>query len=144
MGIYGKKKVFVSFDYEKDRNYYYLMKAWIANDSFEFVFSDYTSREIKSDSVSVVKAALTHKIKEADYTLVLIGEDANRRHPDFLEIGYRNWQNFEVAKSREAHKKLVAVSLNCNYEWPEELRGAEAAWARTFACDAVMRALDKA
>jgi len=52
----AKKKVFVSFDYEKDRNYYFLMKAWDANTDFEFSFSDYTSKEIKSDSIPVIKA----------------------------------------------------------------------------------------
>jgi len=34
-------EIFVSFDYEKDRRYYYLMNAWDANSDFEFVFSDY-------------------------------------------------------------------------------------------------------
>lgn len=141
--MYGKK-VFVSFDYEKDRHYYYLMKAWDANSSFEFSFSDYTSREIKSDSIPVVKAALTRKVNEADYTLVLVGADANRTHPDHRQIGHRNWQNFEVAKSREAHNRLVAVSLCPNYEWPEELRGVGATWARSFTEDAIIRALNEA
>lgn len=57
----SKKKVFVSFDYENDREYYYLMKAWNANPKFDFVFSDYSSREIQSDSVSVVKSCLSKK-----------------------------------------------------------------------------------
>ena len=26
----AKKTVFISFDYENDRNYYYLLKAWAA------------------------------------------------------------------------------------------------------------------
>ena len=45
----AKKKVFVSFDYEKDKQYYFLLKAWDANSDFDFSFSDYTSKEIKSD-----------------------------------------------------------------------------------------------
>ena len=61
----AKKKVFVSFDYEKDKNYYYLMLAWNENPNFDFVFSDYTSKEIKSDSVSTVKRALSRKIGES-------------------------------------------------------------------------------
>lgn len=80
---------------------YYLLKAWDANSNFEFSFSDYTSREIQSDSIPVVKANLTKKIKEATYTLVIVGEDANKLHKDHKEIGYRNWQNFEIAKSKE-------------------------------------------
>ena len=37
------KKVFVSFDYDNDKHYYYLLKGWDANKSFKFHFSDYTS-----------------------------------------------------------------------------------------------------
>lgn len=35
-----KKKVFVSFDYEKDRRYYYLLKAWDENSDFVFTMVD--------------------------------------------------------------------------------------------------------
>ena len=37
-----KKKVFVSFDYDHDRNYKYLLQAWDANPEFDFVFKDQT------------------------------------------------------------------------------------------------------
>ena len=40
MEVTMKRKVFVSFDYEKDKEYYYLLKAWNANDDFDFEFSD--------------------------------------------------------------------------------------------------------
>ena len=42
----AKKKVFVSFDYEKDRNYYFLLKAWDSNSDFEFTMTDMTPNEI--------------------------------------------------------------------------------------------------
>ena len=76
------KKVFVSFDYEKDKHYYFLLKAWDANSDFEFSFSDYTSKEIQSDNIAVIRANLTKKINEATYTLVIVGADANRGHKD--------------------------------------------------------------
>ncbi len=77
----SKKKVFVSFDYENDRAYYYLMKAWDANPKFDFVFSDYSSREIQSDSVSVVKACLTKKIKTSYIKSSPILEHLGNEHP---------------------------------------------------------------
>lgn len=140
----AKKRVFVSFDYENDRNYYYLMKAWDANSDFQFVFSDYTSREIKSDSVSVVKGCLTKKIKEATYTLCIVGAEVNKRHPDSVEIGYTNWQNFEVARSVQNGNKIVAVKIDRRYESPEQLLRVGASWAFGFNQESVIAALDRA
>jgi 3-deoxy-D-arabino-heptulosonate 7-phosphate (DAHP) synthase len=140
----AKKKVFVSFDYEKDKQYYYLLKAWDANSNFEFSFSDYTSREIQNDSIPVVKANLTKKIKEATYTLVIVGEDANKRHKDYLEIGYKNWQNFEIAKSKENVNKLVGVKIDKSYSSPDEILNAGASWALSFTQEKIIEALNNA
>lgn len=140
----AKKKVFVSFDYEKDKRYYYLMSAWDSNPNFDFVFSDYTSKEIKSDSVAVVKRALSRKIGESTYTLVIIGEDANKRHPDSYEIGYRNWQSYEIAKSVERGNKIIGVKLHSIYSAPSEMLGIGASWASSFSMDKIIAALNNA
>jgi hypothetical protein len=140
----AKKKVFVSFDYEKDKSYYFLLTAWDANPDFDFSFSDYTSKEIKSDNVAVIKANLTKKINEAIYTLVIVGADANKKHKDAAEIGYKNWQNFEVAKSKNNGNKLVGVKIDKSYESPEELLNAGANWALSFTQAAIIDALNKA
>ena len=128
----AKKKVFASFDYENDRRYNLLLTAWNDNPYIDFVFSDYTSREIHSDSVPMVKACLTKKIKEATHTLCIVGAEANKPHADRREIGYRNWQNFEVARSAELGKHVVAVELDSSFESPEELLGIGASWAYSF------------
>lgn len=140
----AKKKVFISFDYENDKHYYYLMKAWDANSNFEFIFSDYTSKEIKSDDVSVVKRALSRKIGESTYTLVIIGEEANQEHEDCEEIGYRNWQNYEIAKSVERGNKIVGVKIDKTYDSPEEILGIGASFAYSFTQDKIIEALDNA
>ncbi|MDR1884005.1 MAG: TIR domain-containing protein [Prevotella sp.] len=140
----AKKRVFVSFDYEKDRQYYFLLKAWDANSDFEFSFSDYTSKEIQSDSVPVIKANLTKKIKEATYTLVIVGSDANKRHKDAAEIGYKNWQNFEIAQSKANSNKLVGVKIDRSNESPDELMNSGATWALSFTQTAIIDALNKA
>lgn len=140
----AKKKVFVSFDYENDRRYYYLMKAWDANPYFDFVFSDYSSREILSDSISVVKACLTRKIREATHTLCIVGAEADKLHRDSHEIGYRNWQNFEVARSAENGNRLVGVRIRSTYRAPEELRYVGAEWAYSFTQADIIVALNKA
>ena len=140
----AKKKVFVSFDYEKDRNYYFLLKAWDSNSDFEFTMTDMTPNEIKSESVAVVRRALSRKINEATYTLVIIGEEANKLHPDHVEIGYRNWQNYEVAKSYELGNRLVGVIIDNSYEAPEELYGKGAKWASSFSQPSIIAALNQA
>ena len=105
----AKKKVFVSFDYENDKHYKFLLESWDANPKFEFKFSDKSAHEIKTDDIGRVKAGLTRKIKDATYTLVLIGKYANKKHPDSDLIGDINWINWEINKSKELGNKLGPV-----------------------------------
>ena len=140
----AKKKVFVSFDYENDKYYKFLLEAWDANPDFDFSFSDLSSKEIQSWNISVIKAALSKKINQATYTLVIVGKYANSRHKDYKEIGYKNWLNFEIAKSKENGNKLVAVKINREYSSPDELLGSGATWAMSFTRDAILKALNEA
>lgn len=138
------KKIFVSFDYENDRKYKYLLEAWNKNSEFEFEFDDKSSKEINSWNIPTIKAVLSRKINEADYTLVIVGKEANKLHKDRNLIGYRNWQNYEIAKSKESGNRLVAVKLNSNYESPNELLGVGARLAYSFTEDAIMKAVKNA
>ncbi len=140
----AKKRVFISFDYEDDNYYRNLLSAWDANSNFEFTFRDLTPSEIQSWSVDRIKAVLTTKIRQATYTLVIVGKNANRKHRDSVAIGYKNWINFEVARSKDNKKKLVGVKVNKSYESPEELLGSGASWAMSFAQDAILKALNEA
>jgi hypothetical protein len=136
-----KEKVFVSFDYEKDKKYKFMLEAWNNNPHFQFVFPDATPREIKSKNVGRVKAALTLRIESATHTLVIVGEEANKLHKDNRLIGSRNWMNFEIKKSKELGKQLVAVRLNRLNRLPLALIGANASWAMSFTQPAIMVAL---
>ena len=40
----SKRKIFVSFDFENDRNYKYLLDAWNENSEFEFEFDDKSTK----------------------------------------------------------------------------------------------------
>lgn len=136
-----KTQVCVSFDYTNDKQYYYMLKAWDANSNFDFSFGDCTPSEIQSESVSRIKAVLTQKIDSASYLLVIVGEEANKTHPDSREIGYTNWQNYEIAKAKELGKRLVAVKISRDYDSPSELLNANASWAISFTEDAIVKAL---
>lgn len=140
----AKKKVFVSFDYENDKHYKFLLEAWDANPEFDFYFSDLSSKEIQSWDVSVVKNALTNKINQANYTLVIVGKYANSPHKDSAKIGYKNWLNFEVAKSKANRNKLVAIKIDRDNTSPDELLNSGAEWAMSFTRDSIIKALDAA
>lgn len=136
--------VFVSFDFDNDRRYKYILEAWNANPRFSFVFADETPREINSDNVGRVKAAITARINRATHTLVIVGQEANRRHRDSALIGQRNWINFEVYQSKEAGNRLAAVKLDRTFESPEQLLNSGATWAMSFTEPAIIDALTQA
>jgi hypothetical protein len=136
--------VFVSFDYENDRHYKNLLEAWHAHPEFDFYFNDLSAQEIQSKSVDVVKQVLSRKINEANYTLVLVGAEANHLHKDSKQIGYKNWQNYEIAKSKEHKNKLIAVKISKDNISPDELFNAGARWAMSFTEAAIVNAVDDA
>ena len=136
-----KPKIFVSFDFEKDRKYKYLLDAWSANSAFEFTCDDRSAHEIQTNSVAVVKNVLSRKINEATAVVVIVGQDANKQHPDWREIGYWNWQNYEVAKAKELNKKLIAVQLDSRYPYPAELLNANATRVSSFTHDGIVKAV---
>jgi len=86
-----KKQVFVSFDYDNDKHYKYLLQAWDANPDFDFVFKDETPGEINTNDVGRIKAGLTRKINDATHSLFIVGKHANQIHKDHKAIGFINW-----------------------------------------------------
>lgn len=137
----SKPKIFVSFDFEKDRNYKYTFNMWNANSQFEFTCNDYSPSEIQSWNIPTIKAVLARKINEANHVIVIVGAEANKLHKDRISIGYRNWQNYEVAKAKALGKHLIAVQINSGYEYPEELKGVQATRVFSFKQADIVRAI---
>jgi hypothetical protein len=127
----AKDRVFVSFDWENDRNYKNALLMWDANDSFDFEFGDNTPTEIQSDDIGRIKAALTAKINKSTHTLVIVGKEANKQHADHVEIGYKNWINFEVHQSVGV-TKIRVMKLDKDYTDPEELKDQVYKWLAGF------------
>lgn len=136
--------IFVSFDWDNDRHYKFLLEAWDKNPRFQFGFSDKTPKEIDSNNVGPIKAGLTRKINAATHTLVIVGKYANSLHLKSDLIGYRNWINFEIAQSKTSGNKIVAVKIGRTFESPDELLGAGASWAMAFTEEAILRELSEA
>lgn len=137
----NKPQIFVSFDFENDRHYKYTLNMWNANSNFEFTCNDTSPSEIQSWNIPTIKSVLSRKINEATHVVVIVGAEANKLHKDRERIGYRNWQNFEVAKAKELGKPLIAVQLNSLYEYPEELKYSGAKRVYNFNHDDIVKAI---
>jgi len=133
----AKKKVFVSYDHSEDAHYKYLLQAWDANPNFEFEFDNRSpSVAIDSDEAKVIKAALTTKMKQAEYLLVIVGKKTYTS----------NWVTWEIdrAKQSDIRLKLAAVKIDRDYTSPAGLVGVGTSWAYSFSQDNVIAALDGA
>lgn len=139
----AKKKVCCSFDFEHDKQYYYLLEAWNENDSIDFSINDCTPSEIQSESIATIKQVLSTKIGQANYMIAIIGKHSDDKHPDRKEIGYKNWQAYEIAKNYEKGNSLVVVKLDTTYSAPDEAYGIGAKWVNSFNLDDILSALDE-
>jgi len=136
-----KKQVFVSFDYDNDKQYKYLLQAWDANPDFDFVFEDKTPGEIDTTDIGRIKAGLTRKINDATYTLFIVGKHANQQHKDHREISFVNWMNFEAYQSIQSGNYLAVVKLDDSCTVPKELT-AKYWWISGFSERNVIKVLN--
>lgn len=139
----SKPTVCISFDYEKDKLYRYLISAWNANKNIEFSIYDKTPNEIDTNSISRVKAVLTNKIKESKGLVVISGEDINKKHKDSNEIGCKNWQNWECMKALEEEKPIILIKLRSSNQIPEELYGKVRTDIVGFNEDEIIKAINR-
>ena len=137
----AKKHVCVSFDFEHDKYYYYLLKAWDSNPDIDFAITDCTPSQ--TESVAKVKQVLSTKIGEAKYMVALIGKHSDDKHPDHEKIGYKNWQAYEIDKNKEKGNGLVVVKLDYSYYVPDEAYGIGAEWVDSFNLGDIKDALNR-
>lgn len=133
----AKTKVFVSYDHSEDVLWKDLLRAWDANDKFDF---DFDSRgpnvRIDSSDAAVVKAALTVKLKSATHLLVLVG----------AKSASSSWMAWEIerAKQSDVKLKLAAIKLSKENATPAGLLNVGTAWATSFKRDLIVEALASA
>lgn len=138
----ASKKIVISFDYDHDRNYRYLLSALKQNAGNAIDFEDLTPGAISTDSVSRVKAVLSSQISSSTHLLVIIGAYANSTHPDSKLIGTVNWQWWEIEKAKELGKRLIAVKIHKDNPTPTPLLNAGATWALSFTVEGVLKAIN--
>lgn len=130
----GKKRVFISYHYEKDRHYKNLLVAWSNNSHFDFHMRDESADiSVDSDEAAVIKRVISTKINHGNCFIVIVGKSTRKCQ----------WVKWEIEKAKELKKKIVAIKLDRRIEAPEELYGAGAAWAYTFKLESISNALAK-
>jgi hypothetical protein len=144
LNSFNKKRVFISFDYDNDRHYRYLLDALEENSKNEIDYEDVTPSEIQSTDVGVIKSALMSRIKRSTHALVIVGSKANSYHPKAQQIGQRNWQWWEIVNSNSEGKRLIGVKIDPGYDSPEPLKNMKATWAMSFKVDSIVKAIKEA
>ncbi len=128
------KKVFVSYDHSEDVHYKRLLQAWDTNTSFDFAFdSRGPDIPIDSEDAGRIKAALTTKMKEANYLLVIVGKKTHTS----------KWVTWEIerAKLSDVKLRLAAVKIDGSYTTPTGLLGVGTSWAYGFTLENIVAAL---
>lgn len=87
-----KPKIFVSFDFEKDKHYKYTLNMWNANPNFEFTCNDKSPSEIQSWNIPTIKSVLSRKIKEATHVIVIVGKEVK----GFIREGENYLENYPM------------------------------------------------
>jgi len=50
--VFGQKRIFISFDYDNDKHYRYLLSAWAKNSNFSIDFYDHAMTMKKGSGMS--------------------------------------------------------------------------------------------
>lgn len=131
----AKKKIFVSYDYDNDKNYKNLLLAWDANKKFDFSMYDHSvDVSVDSTNAAAIKRVISARINESTYFLCIVGSKTHKS----------SWVAWEIAKAVELKKKIVAVKIDSSYTSPAGLLGVGASWAMSFTFDSISNAIDKA
>ena len=131
----AKKRVFISYDYDRDRHYKNLLVAWDKNKEFDFSFYDESvDVSVDSNKAEVIKRVISSRIRESTHFLCIVGKYTHKSV----------WIAWEIDKALEVKTKIVAVKTEKDNLTPGGLYRAGAAWALSFTFEAIKQALDKA
>lgn len=139
----ANQRVYVSYDPTEDSACREELLSWAEGSGWEFLFPEPATGAPDEDIESNRDARVT-LIGDTRYTLVLVGGNANQRHPLHARIGGRNWMNWEIEESIRGRNRVAAVKLDWSNTSPDALAGTHASWARGFRKEALFDALENA
>ena len=128
----SKKRVFISYDYAKDKNYKDLLLAWDKNKDLDFSFYDMSMEvSVHESDAAAIKRDISAKISDSSHFLCLVGKYTHKSR----------WVEWEIKTAVELKKKIVAVQLEKNTTTPKALYGVGTSWALSFNFDVIKKAL---
>ena len=109
-----KKKIFISYDYDNDRDYKNLLVAWKENKKMkDFKFIDKsTDISINSKNENYIKKCIKDDIKSANVVLCIVGEKTNKN----------KWIDFEIKEAKIQQKNIIAVKTDKDCKLPESIK----------------------
>lgn len=120
----GKRNVFISFATE-DMNEVNLLRAQAKNEKNDIEFNDHSVQEAyDSEQAEYIKRKIAERINRASVTVVYLSDSAAKSR----------WVQWEVQKSLELGKKVVAVYKGQSYagitpKWVSENNIKTVAWS---------------
>lgn len=131
----AKKKIFISYDYDHDKQYKNLLLAWDENKNFDFSFYDMSvDVSVNSNDAAVIKRVISARIKDSSYFLCIVGKYTHKS----------DWVDWEITKAVDLKKKIVAVKIDRENVTPSPLFGVGTKWALSFTLDSIKKALNEA
>lgn len=105
--------IYVSFDYRQDWREALLTRSFPCQSEVRrpFEFS-YFEHYMSTPPAQFCKDSIASTLPRSSMTLVLVGERFNENHGNAVEIGFANWQHFEIAKSIEQGNSIVFVKID--------------------------------
>lgn len=129
----AKARIFISYDYDNDRNYKNLLVAWDKNSEFDFSFYDESvDVSVNSTDAAAIKRVISARISNASHFLCLVGQETHRSQ----------WVAWEIERAKELKKKLVAVKIKRTNTSPSGLLYARVSWAMSFTFDSIKKAIE--
>lgn len=129
----AKRRIFISFDYDHDRHYKSLLVAWDKNDLFDFSFYDGSvTVPVNSTDAGPIRRVISQRIGACPRFLCIVGKHTSKS----------SWVAWEIDKAVELNRKIIAVKTDRSNTTPAGLYGVGAAWAFSFAFNAIKDAID--
>jgi len=130
----AKKRIFISFDYDKDKHYKNLLTAWDKNDLFDFKFYDGSvTVPVNSNDAGPIRRVISQRIDDCTRLLCIVGEETHKS----------GWVDWEINKAKEKNKKLIAVKTAKSNTTPAALYNAGATWALSFTFESIKKAIEE-
>jgi len=129
------KRVFISYDYDNDKNYKNLLVAWDKNKELDFSFYDASvTVAIDSNDADYTKSRIKPKIEASTHLLCIVGKQTHTSE----------WVDWEIRTAISLKKKLIGVKIEKDNTSPQSLLGGGATWALSFTFESIKKAVDSA